>query len=65
MGKDADGYEGVHGGFSIGRRNDEGRSLLEFCTEADLVVMNSWFKNEKKRQHLGPVEQKQRSILCW
>lgn len=48
MGKDADGYEGVHGGFSIGRRNDEGRSLLEFCAEADLVVMNSWFKNEKK-----------------
>ena len=48
MGKDADGYEGVHGGFSIGRRNDEGRSLLEFCVEVDLVVMNSWFKNEKK-----------------
>ena len=28
--KEVDGFEGVHGGFGIGRRNAEGRLLFEF-----------------------------------
>ena len=31
VGKDADGFEGVHGGYSFGVRNVEGEMLLEFA----------------------------------
>ena len=31
IGKEVDGFEGVHGGFGISKRNVEGRLLLEFC----------------------------------
>ena len=44
IGKEFDGFEGVHGGFGIGKRNLEERLLLEFCVEKDLCVGNSWFK---------------------
>ena len=30
IGKEVDGFEGVHGGFGIGKKNLEGRLLLEF-----------------------------------
>ena len=48
VGKDVDGYEGIHGGFSIAARIGEGRRLLEFCAESSMVVGNTWFKNRKK-----------------
>ena len=32
-GKCAVGFEGVHGGNGVGKRNAEGRRLLEFCDE--------------------------------
>ena len=31
IGKEVDGFEGVREGFGIGKRNVEGRLLLEFC----------------------------------
>ncbi|KAE8696948.1 Methylcrotonoyl-CoA carboxylase subunit alpha [Hibiscus syriacus] len=43
IGSATDGYDGVHGGFGYGRRNDEGRTLLEFATAHDLVITNSLF----------------------
>ncbi|KAE8660533.1 hypothetical protein F3Y22_tig00116951pilonHSYRG00347 [Hibiscus syriacus] len=43
IGSTTDGYDGVHGGFGYGSRNDEGRTLLEFATAHDLVVTNSLF----------------------
>ena len=39
-----DGFEGVHGGYGIGKRNVEGRRLLEFCDEKELCVANTWFE---------------------
>ena len=36
VGKCAEGFEGVHGGNGIGKRNAEGRRLLEFCDEREL-----------------------------
>ena len=36
------------GGYGIGKRNVEGRRLLEFCDEKELCVANTWF--EKKEQ---------------
>ena len=50
IGKEVDGFEGVHGGFGIGKRNLEGRLLLEFCVEKDLCVGNSWFKKKDSRK---------------
>ena len=50
IGKEVDGFEGVHGGFGIGKRNLEGRLLLEFCVEKDLRVGNSWFKKKDSRK---------------
>ena len=38
-----DGFEGVHGGFGIGKRNVEGRLLLKYCVEKSMCVGNSWF----------------------
>ena len=34
VGKCAEGFEGLHGEISIGKRNAEGRRLLEFCDES-------------------------------
>ena len=44
------GFEGVHGGFGIGKRNLEGRLLLEFCVEKGMCVGNSWFKKKDNRK---------------
>ena len=43
VGKCAEGFEGVHGGNGVGKRNAEGRRLLEFCDERELCVANTWF----------------------
>ena len=43
-----DGFEGVHGGYGIGKTNVDERRLFEFCDETELCVANTWF--EKKEQ---------------
>jgi len=50
VGKQIEGCEGVHGGNGIGKRNAEGRMLLEFCDERELCVANTWFKKTDKRK---------------
>ena len=50
VGKQADGFEGVHGGSGFGERNLEGRRLLEFCDEKELCVANTWFKKRDQRK---------------
>ncbi|XP_071699493.1 uncharacterized protein [Rutidosis leptorrhynchoides] len=44
IGAEAEGYEGAHGGFGFGPRNEEGRSILEFAIAHELVIANSFFK---------------------
>ncbi|XP_071729194.1 uncharacterized protein [Rutidosis leptorrhynchoides] len=44
IGVEAEGYEGAHGGFGFGPRNEEGRSIVEFAIAHELVVANSFFK---------------------
>ena len=44
VGRNADGYEGVHGGHGFGTRNREGERLLEFADGADLIVCNTHFQ---------------------
>ena len=46
VGKCAEGFEGIHGGYGIGKRNAEGRMLLDFFDQKELCVANTWF--EKK-----------------
>ena len=46
VGRDADGYGGVHGGMRFGTRNAEGESILEFGDTVGLPVYNTFFKKE-------------------
>ena len=44
------GREGkVVGEYGMGRRNERGSRLVEFCTEHNLIIANTWFKNHKRR----------------
>ena len=40
VGRDADGYGGVHGGMGFGTRNAEGRRILEFGDAVSMVVQH-------------------------
>nr|XP_016485254.1 PREDICTED: uncharacterized protein LOC107805696 [Nicotiana tabacum] len=50
IGANARGYDGMHGGFDFGVRNEEGTLLLDFARAFDLVVANSSFP--KRKEHL-------------
>ena len=41
VGRESDGYEGVHGGFGYGIRNMEGETILEFGDAMDMIVWNA------------------------
>ena len=49
VGRHIDGFDGVHGGYGVGKWNLEGRMLLEFCLDKELCVSNTLFKREEKR----------------
>ena len=49
-GRRVDGFEGVHGGYGIGKRNVEESRLLEFCDEKVLCVANTWFEKKELRK---------------
>ena len=49
VGKCAEGIEGIHGGYGIGKRNAEGRMLLDFCHQKELCVANTWYKKKDTR----------------
>ena len=38
------GFEGVHGGFGYGCRNQEGEDVLSFALAYDLIVANTLFR---------------------
>ena len=50
VGKCAEGFEGIHGGYGIGKRNVEGRMLLDFCVQKELCVANTWYKKRDERK---------------
>ena len=49
VGEKAEGYEGVHGGFGYGVRNEEGRRILELADACGMVVGNTLFKRMPER----------------
>src|SRR6478609_8502584 len=37
--------------FGLGKRNDRGERLIEFCNSQNPVITNTWFKQEKRRRY--------------
>ena len=37
----------VVGLFGLGKRNERGKMLIDFCKQHDLAVMNTWYKKRK------------------
>ena len=50
MGRDRDGYEGVHGGHGLGVRNEEGIKIMDFATAYQMRLMNTYYT--KRENHL-------------
>ena len=40
---------GVRGKFGLGMRNEAGQRLIEFCQENALVIVNTFFQQNKRR----------------
>ena len=38
IGRNIDGFDGIHGGYVVGQWNLDGRMLLKFCLEKELCV---------------------------
>ena len=47
--KEVNGYDSVHGGYGFGKRNTEGKPVLEMGTALNMVVCNTWFKKRDSR----------------
>src|SRR6476469_3650217 len=41
----------VVGKFGLGKRNDRGERLIEFCKSQNLVITNTCFEEEKRRRY--------------
>jgi hypothetical protein len=39
----------VVGPFGLGKRNERGKMLIDFCKQHNFVVMNTWFKKRKTK----------------
>ena len=44
VGRDTKAWKGVLGRHGVGNRNDNGRQLLEFCSEQQLTITNTIFQ---------------------
>jgi hypothetical protein len=44
------GFEGVHGGFGYGERNQEGENILNFAVAYNLMISNTFFR--KRQSHI-------------
>ena len=50
VGRRIDGFEGMHCGYGIGKRNVEGRRPLEFCDEKELCVASNGLKRRSREK---------------
>jgi hypothetical protein len=53
-------FEGVHGGFGFGDRNQEGKDILDFAVAYDLLVANTFFR--KSQSNLVTFSTAQHSV---
>ena len=44
-------YENVVGPFGLGKRNDRGEDLINFCQELNLAIVNTWYEQKKSARH--------------
>ena len=49
VGRNADGYGGVHGGMGFGTRNAECKSIIEFSDTMGMVVCNTLYNKEDSK----------------
>ena len=45
------GYEDILGSHGSGRRNEEGRNLLDFCKRNNFIIGNSWFQKQESHKY--------------
>ena len=45
LGKDSDGFKGIHDGYGYGIKNTDGTRVLNMCVATNLVVANSFKKD--------------------
>ena len=38
------------GGYGVGKRNDRGQMLVEFCRRRSMMVTNMWYEHDKRRR---------------
>jgi len=43
--------QGISGAFGLGKRNQRGEGLLEFCKEQNLVITNTLSSQPKRRRY--------------
>ena len=48
--------EKVIGKYGLGKRNERGQMLSDFCKKNQLVVTNTLFKQEKRRRYTWTVD---------
>ena len=41
----------VIGGYGLGRRNNRGKMLVDFCRRNKLAVMNTWYEHHERRRY--------------
>ena len=62
--------EGIVGRHGVPGRNESGERLLEMCAEQELVMGNTWFKNNDVYKYMwlrmaeGRVVDKTLTVMC-
>ena len=39
--------------FGLGKRNDRGQALIDFCKRSKLIVTHTWFQHERRKDIHG------------
>ena len=50
IGRHIDSFDGMNGGYGVGKRKLERGIILEFYLEKELCVSNTWLRKEEKRK---------------
>ena len=52
VGKRIGGFESIHNGYELDKRNVEGRRLLELCDEKKLCVVNTLLEKRAEKNNI-------------
>ena len=45
------------GEFGLGKRNERGQALVDFCKRSKMMISNTWFEHEKRRRCIHGKDQ--------